>query len=434
MRTNTNNKTTTDTTMNTTTDTILPPPAAPMAEKAILSCMMYEPARFIARASAEGITEESFSTPAHRDFFRSIISDFHRAGSLDLIAFTQDRHREGTLDTMGGAAAVSEVYSYAVSTDGWTHWVSQAKEAQALRTAQEAAHNLHEATTSEEAIAEASSALDAIRKAAQSPRRSMTAREAGEEFMAALLADHEAGTIPGAPTGIHELDDASGGMKAGQLWVIAGHTSRGKSVLMLQIAADFLARGKRVAVFTLELMAHEVFGRLVSVLGRVNFQSITKPATARKYELEKIQSTTGTLMECELYLDPAETPTIETIRAEAQRIRDATGSLDLIAVDYLQLIEGTRHRNDTRESEIAKVSRGLKRLAKELNCPVITASQLNDDGKTRESRAIVQDADALIFITEDGLKIGKMRNGPRDAVLPLFLDGAMQRFTANRQP
>jgi replicative DNA helicase len=411
------------------TDLVQPPPSAPMAEKAILSCMMMKPARFIARASAEGISEESFSTPAHRQLFHSITSDYHRTGSLDLIAFIQARQLDGTLDSIGGPAAVAEIHNYAMMADGWTQWVSQAKETQALRTAQQAAHKLHEAGTSEEAIAEASAALEAIRTAAQSSRRSITAREAGKEFMAAMLADHEAGGIPGASTGIHELDEASGGMKPGQLWVIAGHTSRGKSVLMLQITGAFLLRGQRVALFTLELMAREVFGRLVSTIGRVNFQAITKPATARKYELEQIRSTCGSLMESELYLDPAETPTIETIRAEAQRIRDATGGLDLIVVDYLQLIEGTRLRNDTRESEIAKVSRGLKRLAKELKCPVITASQLNDDGKTRESRSIVQDADALIFITEDGLKIGKMRNGPRDAALPLFLDGAHQRFT-----
>lgn len=420
--------------MNSNNDTITPPPAAPMAEKAILSCMMAEPARFIAQASAEGITEESFSTPAHRYFLRTILSDFHRDGSIELIAFVQSRHSEGILDRLGGPSAVTEIYGYATSSHGWTQWIAQVKEAQALRTAQEAAHKLHEAETSADAIAEARAALDAIRKAVEGPRRSMTAKQAGEEFIAALMADHAAGTIPGASTGIQELDLVSGGMKAGQLWVIAGHTSRGKSVLMLQIAAEFLTRGERVAVFTLEMMAREVFGRLVSVIGRVNFESITKPATARKHELEKIQNTTADLMKSELYLDPAETPTLETIRAEALRIRDATGSLALVVVDYIQLIEGNRNRSDTRESEIAKVSRGLKRLAKELNCPVVTAAQLNDDGKTRESRAIVQDADCLLFITEDGLKIGKLRNGRRDDLLRLFLDGAKQKFTPDPNP
>ncbi len=127
------------------------------------------------------------------------------------------------LSSAGGPSAVTEIYSYAVSTGGWTQWVSQAKETQALRTAQQAAHELHEAGTSEEAIA-------------------------------AMMADHECGSIPGASTGIHEPDEASGGMKPGQLWVIAGHTSRGKSVLMLQIAAgiltmrEFLARMVRTPI------------------------------------------------------------------------------------------------------------------------------------------------------------------------------------------
>jgi replicative DNA helicase len=155
--------------------------------------------------------------------------------------------------------------------------------------------------------------------------------------------------------------------------VIAGHTSRGKSVLMLQIADEYLTRGESAAVFTLEIIAREIFGRLVSVIGRMNFESITKPVTSRKHELEKIQHSTGDLMKSELYLDPSETPTLDTIHAEALRIRDATGSLALVVVDYIQLIEG--NRNDTGETEIANVSRGLKRLAKELNCPVITASR-----------------------------------------------------------
>ena len=136
-------------------------------------------------------------------------------------------------------------------------------------------------------------------------------------------------------------------------------------------------------------------------------------------------------MDSELYLDPAETPTIDSIRAEAMRIRDAAGKLDLVVVDYIQLVDGSRGKGETREGEIAKISRGLKRMARELNCPVITASQLNEEGKTRESRAIVQDADALIYITENGLRIGKLRNGQRDKVIPLYLNGSIQRFSQN---
>jgi len=110
------------------------------------------------------------------------------------------------------------------------------------------------------------------------------------------------------------------------------------------------------------------------------------------------------------------------------------GGLALVVVDYLQLIRGGRTKNETREEEIARVSGGLKQLAKELRCTVLSASQLNEAGQTRESRAIEQDADALLYITEDGIKIIKLRNGPRNDVLPLFLNGEMQRFTADARP
>ena len=100
-------------------------------------------------------------------------------------------------------------------------------------------------------------------------------------------------------------------------------------------------------------------------------------------------------------------------------------------MDYLQLIRVGRARGESREEEVARASGGLKQLAKELRCPVITGSQLNDDGKTRESRAIEQDADALLVIVEEGIAVQKMRNGPRGDLLPLILDGATQRFSEN---
>ena len=130
-----------------------------------------------------------------------------------------------------------------------------------------------------------------------------------------------------------------------------------------------------------------------------------------------------------LWIDASAAQSIESITAEARRIRDSHGSLSLVVVDYLQLIRGGRSRNEMREEEVARVSGGLKQLAKALNCPVLSASQLNEQGQTRESRAIAQDADAVLIIAEDGIRIAKMRNGVRDSVLNLKIDGRFQRFT-----
>jgi replicative DNA helicase len=144
--------------------------------------------------------------------------------------------------------------------------------------------------------------------------------------------------------------------------------------------------------------------------------------------MAKIKRGVTNLIGSNLWVDCSPGQTLDTIETEAERIRDVNGSISLVVVDYLQLIRGSRARGESREEEIAKVSGGLKQLAKRLQCPVISATQLNDSGQTRESRAIEQDADALLMIVEDGIKICKLRNGQRDSTLNLVLDGQYQRF------
>jgi len=119
---------------------------------------------------------------------------------------------------------------------------------------------------------------------------------------------------------------------------------------------------------------------------------------------------------------------LDSIASEAERIRDIEGRVDLIIVDYIQIVRGTRNKGDSREQEVASISGGLKQLAKKMQCPVFAGSQENDDGKTRESRAIEQDADVWMKIVDGGILLKKVRNGKRDVTIPLALDGASQRF------
>jgi replicative DNA helicase len=207
----------------------------------------------------------------------------------------------------------------------------------------------------------------------------------------------------------------------------------GKSVLMLQIAEAFISRGDSAAVFSLEMMESEIIGRLVTVCGRVNYGAIAQPRKATKGDFPRIQQAITKLAEAPLWIDASAGQSIDTIANEAEMIRDRNGGLKLVVVDYLQLIRGNRSRGESREEEVARVSGGLKQLAKRLACPVLSASQLNEEGKTRESRSIEQDADVLIGIFEEGIKIGKMRNGERGRILPLHLNGEIQRFTNHKQ-
>jgi replicative DNA helicase len=403
-------------------------PSAHPSEKAVVSSILKD-STLLKRAAADGISEDSFYHPDTKTLWKVARTlQPNTEGQQDLIAVIQHLQDNGELDRIGGAAQVVEVWNYSPTPSGWSQWVNILKEYQARRLAQSAAREIATADDAAAAIDSFRTTLQSLQQVVSGKQRSIDAEKAGKQFIENLLRDYNSGNLPGMSTGIAELDEICGGMRPGEFWVIAGKPSRGKSVLMLQIASKFIADQRPVAIHSLEMMNHEVIGRLISVMTHTNYGSITQPRSAAKHELQKIQRGVEQISSAPLWVDSSSNQSIDSIAAEAERIRDLHGSLDLVVVDYLQLIRGSRSSRESREEEVARVSGGLKQLAKHLQCPVISASQLNDNNQVRESRAIEQDADALIFIAEDGLKIGKLRNGRRDVVLPLRLNGQYQEF------
>jgi replicative DNA helicase len=403
-------------------------PSAHASEKAVISSILKD-AALLKRAAADGITADSFHHPDTRTLWEACrelpASDNNQ---YDLISLIQHLNEAGKLDRIGGPGQVVECYNYAPTPAGWTQWVLTLKEFQARRLAQQAARQIADAEDATSAIDSFRTTLQSLQQVVSGKQRSIDAEKASKQFITNMLKDYNSGGLPGMSTGIAELDEICGGMRPGEFWVIAGKPSRGKSVLMLQIASKFISDQRPVAIHSLEMMTHEVIGRLISVMTHTNYGSITQPRTAAKHELQKIQTGVEQISSAPLWIDSSSNQSIDSIAAEAERIRDLHGSLDLVVVDYLQLIRGSRSSRESREEEVARVSGGLKQLAKHLQCPVISASQLNDNNQVRESRAIEQDADALLFIAEDGLKVGKLRNGRRDVVLPLRLNGQYQEF------
>jgi len=407
-------------------------PHAPIAEKSILSVMMAEPSR-IARAAAEGIDASAFYRPAHRIILEAIAAakiagHVNADGSVNISCIVQQAALDGMLDRMGGAAEIADIHNYAYSASGWSAWCEQLRECKARRIAIQAAHAIADASDSEEAIQAATAALDGMRRAITAKTRSLPAKDACADFLRRYLATGEGRELPGVSTGIGEIDGITGGMKPGELWVIGGPSSSGKSALMYQVAQEFLGQDRVLAIFSAELMAHEIVGRLVTLKARVPYVAITDPHSATKQDIAKIRPAIDDMISTRMWIDASGGQSIDTIEGECERIRDIEGRIDLVIVDYLQIIRGRRNKGDSREQEIASISGGLKQLAKTMGCPVITGTQLNDDGKTRESRAIEQDADVWLVISDGGLKMAKVRNGPRGATLPLALDGGAQRF------
>jgi replicative DNA helicase len=198
--------------------------------------------------------------------------------------------------------------------------------------------------------------------------------------------------------------------------------------MMLQIAAQSIARGETVAIFSLEMMAGVVTGRLISVIGNCDYAPVTQPKISNKHHRSAIKRGMDEITDSNVWIDDTPNQTMAHIEAECQRILDITGKINLIVIDYMQIVKGEHRRGESREQEVARISMAGKQMAKKFGVPVLSASQLNGAGEVRESKSLEQDADTLLFIGDDGVKIGKMRNGKRDAIIPLFLHGDVQKF------
>ncbi len=252
--------------------------------------------------------------------------------------------------------------------------------------------------------------------------------------------------VTGVPTGFYDLDRLTAGFQAGDLIVLAARPSMGKTALAINIAEHVaLHEGLPVAVFSMEMGAAQLAVRIVGSIGRID-QSHLRTGKLTDEEWPRLTEAIEKLRNISLHIDESAGLTSSELRANARRLARQCGQLGLIVVDYLQLMSGSTSSDENRATELGEISRGLKMLAKELKCPVVALSQLNRSVETRpdkrplmsdlrESGAIEQDADIIMFIyrdeyyTKDACKepgvaeviIAKQRNGPTGVVKLAFL-------------
>jgi len=257
--------------------------------------------------------------------------------------------------------------------------------------------------------------------------------------------------VTGVPTGFVDLDEKTAGLQAGDLIIVAGRPSMGKTAFALNMAEHVAVdNGLPVALFSMEMGGTQLAMRMLGSISRVD-QHRMRTGRLNDEEWQKLSSAMGKLHEAPIFIDETAALNALELRARARRLRRQCGKLGLIVIDYLQLMSATG-AGENRATEISEISRGLKALAKELECPVIALSQLNralesrNDKRPmmsdlRESGAIEQDADVILFIYRDEVYypdkqeskgraeviIGKQRNGPIGKVDLAFL-GQYTRF------
>ena len=258
------------------------------------------------------------------------------------------------------------------------------------------------------------------------------------------------GHITGAPTGFTDLDDLTSGLQPADLIIVAGRPSMGKTTIAMNMAENIAIKTQKpVAIFSMEMPGDALAMRMMSSLGRID-QHRVRTGKLEDHEWPRLTSAISLLGETKMFIDdtPALTPT--EVRARARRLTREHGQLGLVVLDYLQLMQSPSS-GDNRVQQISDISRGLKALAKELNVPVVALSQLNRNLESRpnkrpmmsdlrESGAIEQDADLIIFVYRDEVYnedspdkgiaeiiVGKQRNGPLGTVRLTFL-GQYTRF------
>ncbi|MCJ7726492.1 MAG: replicative DNA helicase [Acidimicrobiia bacterium] len=388
------------------------PPHNLEAEESVLGAVMLS--ADAANEALERLKPEDFYKPAHQSIFDAITRLYDGNQPIDAITVSDALRRTEQLDRVGGVEYLTALLERVPSTSNVDYYAAIVDETSARR-------RLMKAGAEVSALAmQSDRPIEEVVDAAEARVFAVAERQVGDGLVAvgpmlqqALEKMEELGTrgseLTGVPTGFRDLDKMLAGLQPANLIVVAARPSMGKSALALNIAENVAQGGSPVAIFTLEMSREEVVSRLLSSMASVD------SARMRTGQLgpelwQKVVREASRLYQMPMYVDDSSDLTVTAIRAKCRRLKRSQG-LGLVVVDYMQLMQGPA-RTESRQQEIADISRSLKNLARELHVPVIAVSQLNRAlearenkrprlGDLRESGAIEQDADIVMFIYRD---------------------------------
>jgi replicative DNA helicase len=394
------------------------------SEKGLLCSLAMHPALF---DEAAPLDPALFYIPAHRMIFQHLLDTYQDDGTTDFI-IVRDSFRLTEIAEIGGLQYLSEVYGFVPTAANWRFYLEQMIDTYERRVTIQAANLLVQRcfdVHSECSIPIRDLCEKALVAIALSHNRS------NEEYFNDLVRNAIAEvshrrSSPGTfieISGIRALDLAMGGVLPGEQVVIGAETSYGKTALALQIAAHVSLgkQQKKVAIFSMEMSKQALAERMMSAQSGVRLRAVRTGELSEEENKKIDQFASSVPGGRTIDVEDAYNLDIAGIISRCRKLK-ATGELDMVIVDYLQLVSPAITRDSSRQREVADISRRLKVLAGELGVVVVALSQLNDEGKLRESRAIGQDADFVLIIkdakdSEDAfhreILILKARNGPR---------------------
>lgn len=384
-------------------------------EKSILSSMLKDPETWIVRAVEEGITRGHFYFPAHGLLFETIRDLNANGKEVELVSLVALLHDRGHLDSVGGPAAITDIFTYAPNVAHFEGHLRLVKDKQVLRsiirTCTEAVGDAFENPEDTVPLLDrVESSVLGIRQGTESARGFHIKQSVGEiieHFEKMLSGEVE---VQGSATGYADLDRMCKGLKPGEMFVVAARPSMGKTSFMMNVAEHIcIDQGVPTMVFSCEMTAFQIVQRLVFSRARFAMAQLGKGFKPKKEDLMRIKRAAEEIASAKLFVDDTPGILIDTLRAKARR-RKREDNLGFIAIDYLQLLKSaSKQAQNSREREIGEISAGIKGLAKELGIPILVLAQLNRgpegrSGKSlgvprmsdlRESGTIEQDADMI---------------------------------------
>ena len=384
------------------------PPHSAEAEESVLGAVLMSPEA--ANVALEMLRVEDFYRPAHQAIFQAISELFNSTQPIDAVTVTEELRRHKALDRVGGVGFLTGLID-SVPTASNVDYYAKIVEEHALR------RRLIRAAGDIGSLAGAMDQpiIDVLDESEQVVF-SVSERRVGDGLapIDGLLGpaiehaeelNRRGLDVTGTPTGFRDLDRLLSGLHGTNLLILASRPGMGKTSLALNIAQHVSIQDVPVAVFSLEMSREEIVTRLLCAQGRIDSQRL-RSGRLSEADFSKLSNAASVLYKKPIYVDDSPGLTVTEIRAKARRMRRRPG-LGLIIVDYLQLMQGSGGEN--RQQEIAQISRSLKNLARELSVPIIALSQLNRSlesreekrprlGDLRESGALEQDADVVMFI------------------------------------
>jgi len=421
-------------------------PHDPEAERAVLGAVLLDPGALL--QVLETLREEEFYLEAHRIVYGACIRLHERAQAADLLTVTNHLREEGFLERVGGASYLSSLVDTLPDVANVTHYAGIVHDKAVKRRLIEAAQRILTTCTLDQGEAK-----EAVELAQRDVYRIAEDALSGGLVPIAQLADRELAnleqarsshsTLTGVDTGFVRLNEMTSGLQRSDLVILAARPSMGKTSLAMNICAHAALRaGLKVAIFSLEMSSEQLVRRLLSSEARVDQKRLATGYLARS-DWPKLTMAAQALKDVQLWIDDTPGLTVLEMSAKARRLKQEHG-LDLVMVDYLQLMSGGGRFN-SRTEEVSAISRGLKGMAKELEVPMLVLSQLSRQPERRggdhrpqlsdlrESGSIEQDADVVAFIVRPSvydrdaedprraeLIIAKQRNGPTGEIELVF--------------